>query len=670
MRKSLGIAFVMAVLGLGLVLPFALAAAPVITVHSPQNGTFYNTTNIILNVSTDLLSDVNYWFNDGTPTLLYQTNFNGVNNLGTVSENNKPLQGLNKIIINASNGTEQTTQTLFFTVDSVAPTITLRTPQNNFATENPTNTFDFIPTDAFSSTLSCSIYFNGAQRAGPVNVVNDTRGKFVVSLPADNYEWSVRCWDSLFNMGESEKRALEIKSKCGIDARELTGKGNLLSVVLENTGTLSEEVDYSIKVNLNQTASDSVRLNPGEKKEVLHNFTFSVGNYQLEATTTSDCGAQDYITSGYAKTAGPANCTNPVGDHNSFRMEPLENKIFKCDNGFWTLASEGESSYCSSTTVAHCGDGIVNCGETRDSCGVDYNASVKCNCQNKTLYVDNNLKTQQEFYDTCKNTCSLQCNSDSDCSSGSSCAYFTCLTKPTNCGVSIQDFDYTSQVGLGENGRVFANIKNTGSGRQNISAVLKIDSAVKEAASFYLNSGTDKLATFFYNSTVGQHDLVLETVADCGATDRESVKTTVRNISVSSLPDVPLSTEVRLKTESLETRIGAERPLQLNIKTNKPQLFTLNVSGVPQDWVNYPSTVGVTEDRSINIFVKPREKGEYNITIFILGKDQNFTATARIKAITEGEEITVNQKTIIILAVSVVILFSLAFFLASKILHL
>ena len=652
----------------GLLLSVGFAAALRTTINYPLNTT-YNITGFTVNVSTDLLANVTFQLNDG-PFLLPDFVINS-----TYLKNISSQQGSNKVFVNGTfnNGTNETQEanaTVFFTVDSIGPTVVLRSPADGFTTDNPLNTFEFVPTDPFLSTIACSFYLNDVKIAGPVNVVNDTRGKFAVALGVGTYQWNVKCEDNLSNKGFQAPRTITLNSKCGVDARELTGKGDLLSLVLENTGTLQEEVDYTIKVNLNDTATGYARLGVGEKKEVLHNFTFNVGNYQLEASAKSDCGAQDYVSAGYAKTSAPSDCTNPLGVHGSYRGEALENKIFKCNNGFWEFVSSDSSSYCSATTISRCGDGIVNCGETKDTCAIDYNISVQCHCGNNTLYVENKSRSVQEFFNTCKSTCNLDCNIDPDCQSGLICSDFRCVGKPVNCGVEIRDFDYTKQIAVGERGQIFANIKNTGSVKENITARVLVDNGKLNETSFVLNSGSDKLSAFTYSSSVGQHSVILEAAADCGSKASESVKLIVRNISVSALPDVPLATSVSLQAENIETVLGAEKPILVNVKTTKPQIFNLKVTGVSPDWLNYPSTVGVSDERSVTLFVKPKEKGDYNITIFFEGKEQNFTTTARLKVRTEAEEISINQKLIIALVVSVAILFSLAFFLASRLLHL
>ena len=120
----------------------------------------------------------------------------------------------------------------------------------------------------------------------------------------------------------------------------------------------------------------------------------------------------------------------------------------------------------------------------------------------------------------------------------------------------------------------------------------------------------------------------------------------------------------------METAAGIEKPIRVKIATTKPQLFSLRVSGVPAEWLSYPSTIGVTEDRLVNIFVKPLTAGDYNITVHVQGAEQNFTNMASLKVETAEEKIVTNQKTIIFLLAAVVILFVLAFFLAAKHLHL
>ncbi len=592
------------VVGIIFIAPFVLSTAPTITIYSPHN-TSYNTTSVLLNLSTDVLSNVTYKLNDGVSVALFDNNFAGEANLGDLTS--KPIEGSNKIFISASNGTDTANTTIFFTVDTTSPTVNLRSPEDNVVVDSPIQNFDFVSSDMSSSSTECSLYLNGSKIAGPINALKDSKNRLTGALPLGRHVWSVKCKDNAQNTGEAS-RNITVNEKCEINVTELTGKGGNISMTLENMGTLQTEIDYSIKVNSKETSIGYSNLSAGEKKEALHNFVFPDGTHRLEAVIKPSCGPQKHFASNYTKIT-----------------QPVETPI---------------------------------------------QPGVACDCANKQIVIGNNNGTIEEFFNSCRYVCNVQCVFDSNCKSGNVCRSYSCVPRSAKCGVDIQDFDYMKQTAVGEAGKIFANIKNSGELKEDIKINMSVGSLSIGSLSLALGPGVDKLLEFSYNRSVGKYKIVLDVSADCGSSDKEEAYSEVKNVSVKSLPDIALATDISLQKNSLETAPGIEKPLRVKISTTKPQIFSLRVSGVPAEWLSYPSTIGVTNDRLVNIFVKPLTAGDYNITVHVQGTEQNFTSMASLKVETAEEKIVTNQKTIIFLLAAVVIIFVLAFFFAAKHLHL
>lgn len=508
--------------------------SPSIKIHSPESKT-YSSADILLNVSTDMVSTVAYSLNSQPYQTLYANNISGNAII-------KASQGANTITISAAaNGTDQSAATQSFSVQPFQPT-------------------------------------------------------------------------------------------CSINVKGLSAQGDFAVFTVENTGTSEQDIDYSVKINLNKTHTGKEKVAAGQKKEVRNGYIFKIGSYQLEASATSSCGASDVDITSYSKT-GPSACTNPGAVHDTFRANSTEGKTYRCNNGVWEIVqpfTNANQKYCSSAN--RCGDGVLNCGETAQTCPADYNSSfAKCDCANKKFFADNRLVSPGEFFGFCKANCSLECLSDFSCKTGDECRNFFCLPKPGKCGVRINDFDYTQQVGLNETGFVFATIKNTGLITENITTKVFLMNNPVNASWVLMNPDSENLQNFFYRSGfIGNHELKLEASSDCGSSDSKQATVNIRGVVSVAAQKLLLETDAKLPAEKIDLAPGFEKALTISLKTSQPQIFTIKVTGVPADWLDYPSVVGITEDRDINIFLKPSQEGAYNMTIEVHGSDKTFAQTSAL----------------------------------------
>ncbi len=460
--------------------------------------------------------------------------------------------------------------------------------------------------------------------------------------------------------------------KCTIDLRNIKTAGNSIIFTVENTGTLQQALNYTIKVNLDKVKNSIENINSGETKQISTPYNFEIGKtYQLEAIGVSNCGATDSVTAGYSKT-GPSPCSNPDGEHNTFRTNSTEGKTYKCNNGLWedVKSSSAEYEYCKTD---RCGDGAINCGETQYSCPKDYNSSTaKCNCDNQAFYGQSIKPYAEEFYSLCKTNCSLDCLSDYDCKSGTECKNLFCSPKPGRCAVQIRDLDYTKEMFKGQVGFVFANIKNTGLIRENISARLYVDNLKLNESSSNFEPEADRFVSMPYTALPGQHNLTFEAKTNnCISSDtKQLIFFTVNDVAVTKPLEVPLATEINLQKDSLKTSTGIENAFFLDLKTNQPQIFSLKVSGVPADWLDYPTTIGITESRTVNIFIKPKQAGEFNLTIEVQGKEKTFTSTAKLSVEPKPVAKGIDASIVLILAFLVLVLLLIIVFLGSRYLKL
>lgn len=534
----------MRLLALGLLMLFLFsmitavsAEIPATKINSPENKAYFS-TDILLNVSTNIISNITYNLNGGPQKTLYNNSLSGASIV-------EARQGQNTLTLIAYNGIDQKTDSKQFSVE-----------------------------------------------------------------------------------------------RCAIDVGGLSSKDDSVLFTLENTGSVSQDIDYSIKINLNKTHTGRETLGAGQKKQVSNPFVFKIGSYQLEISATSNCGGKDDDLASYSKT-GPTDCLNPSAPHGTFRTNSTEGKTYICNNGFWKALSpfsSDDAKYCQAAN--RCGDGVLNCGETSKSCPADYRESLaRCDCASKKFYGDTRLASPGEFFDRCKTNCTLECISDFSCQTAYECKDFHCYPKSGRCGVKIQDFDYTQQVGLNEQGYAFATIKNTGLITENITARLLIRDYLINSSWSFLNPDSAKLINFLYKSDfVGTQGIKLEAASDCGENDMKSATINVVNTTVISALSTPLDTEVNLLSEKAETNVGKEKSISFSIKTNQPQIFTIQASGVPDDWLDYPKTIGITEDRDLNIFVRPKKEGDYNITVSVSGKEKVFTRASSLHVVPELQQ--------------------------------
>ncbi len=656
----------------------AQAVAPNMTVHSPVDGKVYNTQSMLLNVSTDVVSNVSYSFIGGAWIYLYQNGLSGTSSITA-------LEGQNNITFSAVNGSNSINRTVYFSVDVQPPVVTLRLPEQSAAITDPKATFEFLVTDNMDNSLNCSLFVDNSQ-INSTNVANNTRGYITHKLGAGSHNWKASCTDDAGNTGEGQYRTLTVSSSCDVIASEIFVEPNdNITFYLENAGTNLQTVDYKIFVNLEERAAGYTTLNPGEKKKMSHHYSFTnSGDFNIKVEAVAECGSSvkvnDVVEAGYHRlppsspgspgippgTDGPgqASCIVPGGSNSEIRCDTVGKKLFQCQNGQWRTYSTEPFVYCNS--CSHCGDGVANCGETKETCSRDFSGvTTICDCTGKRVFIDGIKIEGRSFYDSCKSQCGLGCYTDSECLTGFTCKDFVCKPAPGSCGVDIKYMDLVDQLAVGEEAFITPTIRNTGAVLENITLRLYIDNVGRGQYEFSLSPGSESLRTFFYNTTLGQHLLKVEAIASCSASDIETASIEVFNISTSTATR-NLVTSADLEPGKLNTTIGSQKKLTILLATSEPQVFKIQVTGVDENWLDYPKIVGVTQDRSIDIYVKPDKIGDFNLTVSVEGGSLNFTNTSLLMVFPDKpvKELGKDNSTIIIVAL--IIIFALVVFLGAR----
>ena len=127
---------------------------PVITIFSPMNNTAYNTTSIPLNVSANEIANTWMYNRNSTGNVTF-----GIKNTTTANKTITVAEGANNIIVyaNDTSGNMGRSSVVYFSVDTIAPTVTIDTPMEGFLTN--------IPTIAVNGTINegatVKAYLNG-----------------------------------------------------------------------------------------------------------------------------------------------------------------------------------------------------------------------------------------------------------------------------------------------------------------------------------------------------------------------------------------------------------------------------------------------------------------------------------------------------------------------------
>ncbi|MBI4163410.1 MAG: hypothetical protein HY512_00990 [Candidatus Aenigmarchaeota archaeon] len=646
----------------------AQAAMPTITIHSPK-AAVYNTTGILIDVQTSISANVTYTVNNG-PNLTLFTDSNKANRSSTFYQSF--VDGSNTLKVFATDGNDTAVSTVSLTVDTEIPTLTIRTPDNGASFGKPNVFFEFVPKDNLAASLACALTINNKVE-GTIDVPSDFRGSFDKLLGVGNYTWKVSCQDTANNT-ISTTRTLTVQPNCGVFVRNLTiNNNNIVSFLIENTGTINQIVDYTLKVNLQTAVINYTKINITKSVPVQTVYNFPLGVHQVEAEAKTDCGATSLEKLGYAKSPGEnTSCILPTGNHNQISCDTNKRTLIQCQNGLWNVYTKDPTGYCAS--CGHCGDGTVNCGETQTSCPQDFGLSVSCDCTNRTLTLGLTPKTGQEFYNYCKSSCNLTCFSDSDCQEGAQCVDYGCSQRSGSCLVSVKNFDYTKQLSVSSEGYAIATIKNTGVLNGSVNVKFFVDNLERGNVRLpTMIPGKENSTSFYFKfNQPGSKTLKLEATSSCGAFDRETANITVytaNTVGPGQSQSVTEATFSSSENATVNTTVGQGKELKLGLLSSQPQVIRISVTGIPEEWLDYPKIIGVENDRSVRIFVDPKTPGDYNFTVFVEGKEKNFTFASTLKVLDKVPVKKLETTNIMLIIVVLIAIFCVVVYLGSRVLH-
>ena len=149
------------------------------------------------------------------------------------------------------NATDTDSETVWFTVDTVKPLVTLVSPENYCNASNTSIDFQFIVTDNIATTLNCSLYINDLL----VNTNSSTHNGTLITFSetvseGNNQNWTVNCSDSAGNTDQTDVRYFSVPLYTGWWNSSWSYRQK---ISIPNTNTEDDLTNYQIKIELNSS---------------------------------------------------------------------------------------------------------------------------------------------------------------------------------------------------------------------------------------------------------------------------------------------------------------------------------------------------------------------------------------------------------------------------------
>ena len=388
---------------------------------------------------------------------------------------------------------------------------------------------------------------------------------------------------------------------CSIDVFGLEVIDNVVSVNVKNTGEQDQEITNIVSIAGSEARTDTFTLTPGEIKEIVFTYSFGAGNYAIESVATSACGGYDSETISHYILA-PYTCQGPPGVEGQNRCDFEKHQFLVCSANGWVVLGENDAEYCNNCAFGTCGDGILNCGETPETCPPDAPddngdcddcdkdgdcgvaiASIESNYfligDDETHFVEVRVKNTGDeeevidleifldgddeeeesftlapgemrteyfyFEDLKEGEHVVQAEVEADC--GSQDSYFVIFYVDDHrpdfdpeCGIEIEGFDFTTQFNQNQRGFVEFDVRNIGNFGSRITVNLIIDGLTVGSVNEFIDEDEVFTDHFYYNKGPGAYILLLEASSACGAKETITGGVTVNPVVVPDpFPPVP-----------------------------------------------------------------------------------------------------------------------------------
>jgi hypothetical protein len=175
--------------------------------------TFTDIANLTIEFDTMVAYDINATDASGTDcfSINDSTNFE-INCTGYLENKTNLSLGVYWLNVSVNDTVGNNASTLIWVnvTDTVAPNITIISPENNYESNTSTQvSFVFNVTDSLLSNTNCSLLINDTYYQGNDSITNNTNN-YTETLDYGNYSWFISCFDSLNNTQNTTSRNLSV----------------------------------------------------------------------------------------------------------------------------------------------------------------------------------------------------------------------------------------------------------------------------------------------------------------------------------------------------------------------------------------------------------------------------------------------------------------------------
>jgi len=297
---------------------------PSISIDSPTEGAYYNSSSVDLNYtavdSGSGVENCSYKLDGGA--VVPEPYCDNVT-LSSVSQGTHTVTVYSTDYAGNTNGSS-----VSFKVDTTPPSVTLSSPAPDLYTNSTSLTFSFTETDNMAPTANCTLRIDNAANQTNATVANNTLTSFSVSsLSQGTHNWTVSCLDLASNNGTAAARNFTVDTtQPTVSITSPAGDSFTNSRTIAITGT-------STDTNLNYT-----------------NISIYQGTTLISSTTNSSAAWSTSLSVGADGTYNiTATAYDKAGNSNS---TTVQNITVDTANPSISINSPASSSFLKSRTIS------------------------------------------------------------------------------------------------------------------------------------------------------------------------------------------------------------------------------------------------------------------------------------------------------------------------------
>ncbi len=194
---------------------------------------------------------------------------------------------------------------------------------------------------------------------------------------------------------------------------------------------------------------------------------------------------------------------------------------------------------------------------------------------------------------------------------------------------------------------VTTTVLNTGNREEDIEITLYVNGHKEGDYEVTLDPDESYIKTLYYYPDSGTNHIRVFVEADCDSSDTRSATAYAQETGFSPPvcnnngvcepglgenenncwndcePEIPVRTSVSFYPESLDMVLYKGKPLVISIRTSEPQVFNIDISGIPSDWASYDEQIRVEREENVYVYIVPREAGTFDLTVSVTALSEN-----------------------------------------------